>query len=290
MLSAADQVSLVEGRPLPLAKPVFRDGTRLRPPWLRRGAHGYVPGFSSHLVNSYYGRSADCTWVVENKRLRGPLRPGSISVIPEHYDGHWHFPGPAEVAHVYLPDQRLQSCAALLPGGHRIELIPRIGCEDRVAATLLKLLFEAPDLQDSSATLFAEQVLDLVCLQLIRVHSAPAARTDTIPKGGLTRRQLRLVTSYMLERIDEEITLIELAGLLNLSRFHFCRAFRNTTGLAPHAWLTRQRMQRARALIANSNLPIASIAVAVGFTTPSAFAAAFRKAFGKSPTQLRRYS
>jgi AraC family transcriptional regulator len=92
MLSAPDQISLVEGRLLPLAVAAFRDGTLLRSPWLRRGYHGYVPGFSGHLIGSYHGRAEDCCWVIENKPLHSPLRPGVITVLPENHDGYWQLP------------------------------------------------------------------------------------------------------------------------------------------------------------------------------------------------------
>ncbi len=288
MLSASEQISLVEGRPLPLVKAVFRDGTRLRTPWLRQGYHGYVPGCSGHLIGSYHGRTQDCTWTVENKRLHAPLRPGAITVLPEKQDGRWHLSGPLEVAHVYLADQRLQSCASPLLKGRRVELIPRIGFEDPVAATILRLLFEETDLADSSSALFVEHALDLLCVQLTRAHSSVKVPTSAAAIGGLTRRQVHLVTSYMHDRMDEEITLTELATLVNLSRFHFCRAFRLATGLAPHAWLTAHRLSHARLLIMTSALPISEIALAVGYGTPSAFTAAFRKSFGTSPTQLRQ--
>lgn len=289
MLSAPEQISVVEGRPLPLIKAVLRDGTRLRPPWLRRGYHGYVPGFTGHLIGSYHGRAEDCCWIVENKRLHSPLRPGVISVLPEEHDGRWHLPGPVEVAHVYLPDHRLQGCAApLLKGGRRVELIPRVGHADPAAATILRLLFEATDLADSSSVLFIEHALDLLCVQLVRSHSSTKVPATINVVRGLTRRQVRLVTSYMHDHMDEEITLSELAALVHLSRFHFCRAFRLATGQAPHAWLTAHRMRQARVLVITSSLPISEIALAVGYSTPSAFASAFRKAFGKTPSQIRQ--
>ncbi len=290
MLSASDQINVVEGRPLPLAKPVFRDGTRLRPPWLRRGYQGYVPGFSGHLIGSYHGRAQDCCWIVDGKRLHSPLRPGVITVVPEQHEGHWTLSGPVEVAHVYLTDERLQNCAAPMTKGRRMELIPRVGFEDRVAATILRMLFEEAPHTDAGSALFIEHALDLLCVQLARAHSAANVSEPAISARGLTRRQVRTITDYMQEHVDEEITLTDLSALVGLSRFHFCRAFRLATGLAPHAWLSAHRMRQARTLISTTSLPIAEISLAVGYRTHSAFAASFRKAFGISPTQVRRHA
>jgi AraC family transcriptional regulator len=101
---------------------------------------------------------------------------------------------------------------------------------------------------------------------------------------------VRIVTDYMNEHIDDEITLTDLASLVGLSRFHFCRAFRLATGHSPRAWLSTHRMRQARALISTTTLPTADISLAVGYKTQSAFTATFRKAFGMSPTEVRRQS
>ena len=92
----------------------------------------------------------------------------------------------------------------------------------------------------------------------------------------------------MRERLEQEIGLNELAALVNLSRFHFCTAFRMATGRTPHEWLTHQRIARARELLADPALRITDIALSVGYETPSAFAASFRKVAGVTPTEFRR--
>jgi len=107
-------------------------------------------------------------------------------------------------------------------------------------------------------------------------------------RGGLATWQVRRVTDYMREHIDKSIGLDELAGLVGLSRYHFCTAFRVATGRSPHVWLTEQRMARARRLLGERDLSVSEVALAVGYATPSAFAASFRKIVGTTPTGFRR--
>jgi AraC family transcriptional regulator len=92
----------------------------------------------------------------------------------------------------------------------------------------------------------------------------------------------------MNEHLGREIRLAELAALVGLSRFHFCSAFRVATGKSPHVWLTEARMRRARELLAHPEIPISRIGLAVGFQTPSAFTASFRRVVGVSPSDYRR--
>src|SRR5262245_41241029 len=105
---------------------------------------------------------------------------------------------------------------------------------------------------------------------------------------GLAGWQVQRVTAYMREHLGRELSLSELASEANLSRFHFCTAFRLATGRTPFEWLAAERMTRARALLAQSNLRIHAVGTAVGYQTPSAFAASFRRAVGVSPSEFRR--
>ncbi|MET0280220.1 MAG: AraC family transcriptional regulator [Steroidobacteraceae bacterium] len=113
------------------------------------------------------------------------------------------------------------------------------------------------------------------------------ARRDNATRG-LTRWQLQRVTRYMLERLDEPPSLDELGALLNLSRWHFCTAFRLASDMTPREWLIAQRIQKALQLLAQTSLSITEIALAVGYRSPSAFASQFRRHVGVAPLQFRR--
>jgi AraC family transcriptional regulator len=82
--------------------------------------------------------------------------------------------------------------------------------------------------------------------------------------------------------------LAELAALVDLSAEHFCRAFKASTGLPPHAWFVAHRVERARELLDSTNLPVEEVAAQVGYAEPSHFARMFRRTHGRSPTQYRR--
>jgi AraC family transcriptional regulator len=106
------------------------------------------------------------------------------------------------------------------------------------------------------------------------------------PRRGLADWQVKRVTAYMRDALDQEIGLDDLAAQVNLSRFHFCTAFRLATGYTP--WLTAQRIRCARELLANPDLPTTEIALAVGYKTSSAFTARFRKIVGMTPSEFPR--
>ena len=88
--------------------------------------------------------------------------------------------------------------------------------------------------------------------------------------------------------VDADVSLAALASEANLSRFHFCRAFKDSTGLSPHAWLRQCRLGQAMNMLREGDESIASIAAALGYSSQTAFAAAFRKLTGESPSDWRR--
>jgi len=96
------------------------------------------------------------------------------------------------------------------------------------------------------------------------------------------------VTSYIEEHLAEPISLASLAELVGLSTYHFCRAFKQSVGMPPHRYHTRQRIERAKALLAKPALSVTEIGLAMGFSETSSFTAAFRKATGFTPSAYHR--
>jgi AraC family transcriptional regulator len=286
--TAPEEIGRILDRPPLLSPQVLRGDTRLTQRWAHGGLHNHLKCMSGHVVMTYYGAAQHIEWRAGLTRLESRTQPGSITVIPEGHDGHWDIAGPIEVSHVYLTEKRLQSCSDLVAGGKRIELMDRLGFEDPTAARILELLSHEAARGDPSSRLLVEQAIDLLCMQLIRVHSSSGILPASARRRGLADWQVKRVTTYMRDHLDQEIGLQELATLINRSRFHFCTAFRIATGHTPHEWLTVQRIQRAKVLLTDPTLSITDIGFKVGYQTPSAFAATFRRIIGVTPTEFRR--
>jgi AraC family transcriptional regulator len=107
-------------------------------------------------------------------------------------------------------------------------------------------------------------------------------------QGGLAPWQQRLATAYIQEHLNEQIPIGTLAQLVRLSPYHFCRVFKQSLGMPPHRYQTNRRVEHAKILLANRAGSITEIGLAVGFSRPNAFATAFRKATGITPTDYRR--
>lgn len=106
-------------------------------------------------------------------------------------------------------------------------------------------------------------------------------------QGGLPIRQLRKVEDHVREQLAEDISVEALAGLVELSPFHFSRVFKQATGMSPLQFVTRERIARAQQLTRETSRSLIEIALEVGYTSPSHFAQVFRRVVGVTPTEFR---
>ncbi|GGI22906.1 hypothetical protein GCM10010987_21740 [Bradyrhizobium guangdongense] len=135
--------------------------------------------------------------------------------------------------------------------------------------------------------LFRQQITDLLATRLLAAHSgSPPSFQPTL--GGLSPAILRRAIERLRSDTDADVSLAALAADAGLSRFHFCRAFKESTGLSPHAWLRQHHLEQAMNMLRETDDSIASIAAALGYSSQAAFAAAFGKLTGETPSVWRR--
>lgn len=104
---------------------------------------------------------------------------------------------------------------------------------------------------------------------------------------GLAPHRLKRVLAMIDARLGESIHVTDLAAEVHMSPFHFARMFKHTMGQAPHVYITAQRMERAKALLAQDELTLAEIAHRVGYRTQAHFTGVFHANVGLTPRQYR---
>jgi AraC family transcriptional regulator len=105
---------------------------------------------------------------------------------------------------------------------------------------------------------------------------------------ALPRWRLMRVLTYIETNMGERITLANLAATAGLSRMYFAKQFRATTGMRPHDFVLRKRIERAQQMLAESSDALVDIALSVGFQTQAHFTTVFKKFAGYTPYQFRR--
>jgi len=162
-----------------------------------------------------------------------------------------------------------------------------IAFEDDVIRNLGECLLPAFERPETASQLFIDHVALALLAHLTAFYGDRPAVLQPI-RGGLAPWQVRRAKDILLSRMNGKVGLAELAGECGLSRSHFARAFRATTGLPPHRWLLARRIELAQDLLRNSQLPLMEIATRCGFTDQSHFTRAFSRHLHVSPGEWRR--
>jgi AraC family transcriptional regulator len=217
---------------------------------------------------------------------RADFRHGSSLIMGAGQENRWRWDRPTTELQLYLRPGFLEETAEQAGVGVP-RLIDRFAFEDPVLRQAVQALLDELRHPAAGAALFGDVAAQFVALQLLRRHCTARPRSE--PRvGGLAPAQLRRVVELVDARLDEELGLDDLAAAARVSRFHFARAFRRSTGHSPHRWLVARRLERARELLDASDLTVAEVAVRVGFRSQSHFGQVFRAATGATPTAYRR--
>jgi AraC family transcriptional regulator len=172
------------------------------------------------------------------------------------------------------------------PGVTCPTISPRLFFFDQaVWDTALKLKSEVGN-SDPHSRQYVEALSLVLMHELIRLERT---KPEPVLRGGLPARQQKRVAEFIEEHLADDISLADLAELVDLSLYHFARAFKQSFGIPPHHYHMGRRMDRAKSLLQGSALSVTQIGIQIGFRETSSFTRAYRKFAGVSPSQYRRH-
>jgi AraC family transcriptional regulator len=140
----------------------------------------------------------------------------------------------------------------------------------------------------SSGRLYADGIGMALASRLLRGHSLVASEEPGTRHGAMSGFRLRRVLSYIEGNLSEDLSLGAIASISGLSTSHCQRAFRNAVGLSVHRFIIQRRVERAKSLLIDQNVPIGEVALAVGFSHQSHLAYHMRRLLGISPASVRK--
>ena len=137
--------------------------------------------------------------------------------------------------------------------------------------------------------LLAESLASALGVHILRHYSnlKPAAVTLPVARGALKPIRLRRVRDFIEAHLDKGLSIETLASEACLSPFHFARAFKAATGMAPHSYVTDRRIEKAKSLILQGRLPLAEIAHVCGLSSQAYFTRWFKRHADTTPGAYR---
>jgi AraC family transcriptional regulator len=226
-------------------------------------------------------------------RTAGGLRAraageASVCVIPSGQPFTARTEDFSENLAIYLdPALVLRAAMESGPVSREPEVIEACSPHDPVVRNVGLALLAESQSEEPGGRLYVESLSNLLAVHLLRHYTAKGAAGPAPFRGGLSGRTLRRVLSFIEENYESDLSLAELAEVGGMSTFHFAREFKRATGTTPHQYLIRLRVERAKALLTDSELPLVEVSSRSGFSHQSHFTRLFRRLTGTTPHSYR---
>jgi len=221
------------------------------------------------------------------KLTRGPhtvfdgiMPAGTLHVTGPSQPLTAEFRAPCDFIHFHVSNDylRKRQNAAQSDPSQPIRDLNDLVIRDPLAELLSRTLTESGRASDG---LYAESVGQTLVMHIARLEP-PRPTVNALPKWRLKR-----VQEYVDAHLDESISLADLAKVVGLSRMHFAAQFRAATGYRPHDYLLYQRIESAKAILSSTDMPLAEVALTVGFHAQAHFSTVFKRLTGETPARWR---
>lgn len=188
---------------------------------------------------------------------------------------------------LFLDPAYMAQVASESVNGDRIELTPRFATFDPLIHQLGLALKAELEAGESSSLLYVESAATMLATHLLRHYSVQKHNLCQERSGKLSHRRLQPAIDYMHSHLEQNLSLAELAAVVQMSTFYFARSFKQAFGVTPYQYLLQCRIEKAKQLLHWQDLSIAVISRQVGFHDQSCFTAKFRQIVGVTPKKYR---
>jgi AraC family transcriptional regulator len=228
-------------------------------------------------------RNEDCRLSLGGRVVHdGVVLPGMVQVTGPSTIVRCLFRGPYDVVHLHVPNALIAEFAGNAAGSETASLRSEgTLAQDPVTERLGRDLLAADEIGGSFGQLYADCIIAAIVARLLAgTRRAPTGRPKV---AELARWRLRRVTEYVEANIAEPLSLADLAAAAGLTRMHFAAQFRVATGLPPHEYVLRRRIERAQEMLVEDDASLVDVALSVGFQTQSHFTSVFKRFVGQPP-------
>lgn len=241
-----------------------------------------APYLRLHLCTAHVGRLV--RHGADGSQLEGVIRPGTIGVTLPNFEAEGCWPR-TQATNIMVHADNLTDIVGDEVAMKDLEASSAILHRDDLLTSVMNAIWRDAEAHGMSSAFF-EHGLAVIFRRLAEV-GRKTADTDARPVRPLSKQILRRVLELIESRLGSDVKVSELARECGQDVRSFTRAFKSATGFAPYEYLTYRRIEAAKQLLL-SGTAVTEIALSMGYSNPSKFAAAFRRLSGCSPTQWRR--
>ncbi|MDV4166880.1 AraC family transcriptional regulator [Rhodovulum sp. FJ3] len=248
-----------------------------------------VPSMKDFMLVGYRTGVTPMQRRFDGRWSKDTLGPGAASLLTRAQQVSWNWKEPIEVTHVYLTGALVAEVASevLDCSVSDVALADVLRTDDPVMTQAMEMISNEARAAGLGGALYVDSIARGLIIHLLRRYAeirAPEARNE----GALTRAQERIITEFIDANLASQMDLKCMADVLGLTPCLFARQFRRSFGRPPYAYVTAQRLERARKLLATTSEPIKGIALDCGFSDQAHLTRMFRAAFEETPAVFRR--
>lgn len=217
--------------------------------------------------------------------VQGRLTAGAAQITAPGIACRAVFDAPSDVLHLFASQTVLAECYADLFGrAHAGGIViddPRL-IRDPALERLGQALAVSHTQDAALGKVFADSVSLAIVSRIVARHFA-TNRSEVRGAAALPSWRMRRVVDYVEAHLAESIGLADMAHSVGLTRMHFAAQFRRATGLRPHEYLMRRRIERAQQLLLESRHGLLDVALGCGFRSQAHFTTVFKRFVGETP-------
>lgn len=248
-----------------------------------------VPGMKDFMLVGYRSGSTPMQRRFDGRWTREMLGPGAASLLTRAQQVSWNWKEPIDVTHVYLSGALVAEVASevLDCTVSEVSLADVLRTDDPVMTQAMQMIAGEAQAQGLGGALYVDSVARGLVVHLLRRYAevrTPLAR----PEGALSLAQERRIVEYIDAHLASGMDLKVMADVVGLTPCLFARQFRRSFGKPPYSFVTAQRLDRARRLLATTTEPIKTIALDCGFSDQAHLTRMFRATYGETPAVFRR--
>ena len=270
----------------------YRTSCRLN--WSGIEVHRYKLEGPGETVEHSYPRLT--VFLHHGDQVHGELRIGgltvkalldneSVSIAPPGLPLSTSRDGSCEITVIFLDPLMISDIARAETGIENPEVLPQYGIRDPLIRAIGMTLDAELASERPTPRIYAESLAAALAAHIFARYTNPVFRGAQC--AGLNRSQLRRVLDFVHDNLDRDLALDEIAAVANLSKYHFAKSFRAAMGIAPHQYIVKVRIEKARKLLAVDSISVEEVANRVGYSDKGHFAYQFMKIVGVSPNRYR---
>lgn len=253
-----------------------------------RGQDVYIPPMRDYMIVSYQRGLTPMERCFDGRWKHARCAPGSISLLTRAQRSNWNWSENVDVNHVYLEEAtvlRVASEAMDRPLAD-IRLRDVLDVEDPVLTASVAAIAAEARAPGLGGNLYVEAVATQLALHLLR-HYAEITVRERVDASQLGSAQRQRLVDYIDAHLHDSLSLPALAAVVGLGVCSFARRFRSSFGVAPHAYVTAQRVARAQRLLADPARVPKQVAVDCGFADQAHLNRVFKARTGLTPGEFR---